>query len=126
MFCPKCGAGFEGGTQFCATCGEALPLVGAPASPAAFRSPGPDPAIKVPDYLVPAILTTLCCCMPFGIAAIVYASQASTKSKAGDIEGALAAAKNASLWSWLSFGSGIIITIIYILLMAVGAISAPK
>jgi hypothetical protein len=127
MFCPKCGAGFESGTQFCATCGEPLPQIGAPAAPVAYRSPGgPDPAVKVPDYLIPAILTTLCCCMPFGIAGIVYASQASTKSRAGDYEGALAAAKNAGLWCWLSFGAGLFVTVIYIILMAVGAISAPK
>ena len=39
---------------------------------------------NIPNYLVQAILTTLFCCLPFGIVAIVYAAQVNTKIEAGD------------------------------------------
>src|SRR5215813_14996770 len=45
--------------------------------------PGPAvPAIQT--YLVPAILVTLFCFLPTGVAAIVFASQVSSKRDAGD------------------------------------------
>jgi hypothetical protein len=66
----------------------------------------PMPRQKVDSYLVPAILSTLCCCLPCGIVAIFYASQVSSKWSAGDDAGAKAAAKNAQLWCWVSFGLG--------------------
>ena len=77
--------------------------------------PGVPPAapVKVDNYLVPAILVTLCCCLPFGIVAIVYAAQVNTKLGAGDYAGAQESAKNAKLWCWLGFGAGILIGIFY-------------
>ena len=70
------------------------------------------PVGSVPNYLVYSILCTLCCCLPFGIAAIVYSSQVNSKLLKGDYEGALAASKNAKLWCWLSFGFGIVVNIL--------------
>lgn len=67
-----------------------------------------------PNYLAPAILTTLFCCTIFGIVAIVYAAQVQGKWYAGDTRGALAASANAKLWCWLSFGSVAVIMVIYI------------
>lgn len=67
---------------------------------------------SVPNYLVQAILTTLCCCLPFGIVAIVYAAQVNGKVAAGDMAGALATSKNAKTWCWVAFGCGIAVWII--------------
>ena len=67
---------------------------------------------KIPNYLVQSILVTLCCCLPGGIAAIVYAAQVNGKQQAGDIAGALAASKNAKKWCWISFAVGIVVNII--------------
>jgi len=61
----------------------------------------------VPNYLVQAILCTICCCLPFGIVAIVYAAQVNGKVAAGDMAGAEAASKNAKTWCWVAFGCGI-------------------
>ena len=44
------------------------------------------------NYLVPAILCTLFCCLPFGIAGILFAVQANAKVQQGDIDGAAVAA----------------------------------
>jgi hypothetical protein len=78
------------------------------------------PGEKIPNYLVQAILVTLCCCLPGGIAAIVYAAQVNTKQAAGDINGALIASQNAKKWCWISFGVGIVVNAILIGLQVVG------
>ncbi len=78
---------------------------------------------NVPNYLVPAILTTLFCCLPFGIVAIVYAAQVNSKLEAGNYQGALQASKNARLWCWLSFGVGLAVIVIYILLVVLTIVS---
>lgn len=66
------------------------------------------PAKCPPTYLVWAILSTLCCCLPFGIAAIVYASNVKTKFNGGDIEGAMKYSERAALWVIISFVAGLI------------------
>ena len=68
-----------------------------------IHSTGPD----VPNYLVPAILTTVFCCLPFGIVAIVYAAQVNSKLAAGDRAGAMAASKSAKTWTFASLFSGL-------------------
>jgi hypothetical protein len=67
----------------------------------------------VPNYLVFAILTTVLCCLPAGIAAIVYAAQVNGKLQAGDIAGAQAASKNAKMWCWIAAGAGVAVGLIY-------------
>ena len=49
------------------------------------------------SYLLPAILCTLFCCLPFGIAGIVFAAQANSKAQQGDLNGASLAASRAKL-----------------------------
>jgi hypothetical protein len=73
-----------------------------------------------PNYLVWAILTTIFCCLPFGIVSIVFAAQVNSKWQAGDYDGALNASKNAKIWSWVSFGVAIIGFVVYIVLIALG------
>lgn len=60
------------------------------------------------NYLVPAILCTLFCCLPFGIAGILFALQANAKVQQGDIDGAAVAASRAKLMCLLSFLLGLI------------------
>lgn len=56
----------------------------------------------IPNNMVWAILTTLFCCLPFGIASIVYAAQVDGKRAAGDIDGARTAAEKARFWAIVS------------------------
>ena len=72
--------------------------------PLAGNQPRPD----VHTYLVPAIISTIFCCMPFGIVAIIFAAQVSTKLNAGDVAGAQKASKNARTWFWAAFFVGLI------------------
>lgn len=69
---------------------------------------------SVPNYLVQSILVTLCCCIPGGIVAIVYAAQVNSKLAAGDYDGALKSSNNAKLWCWISLGVGIVVGLITI------------
>jgi hypothetical protein len=79
------------------------------------------------NQLVPAILTTLFCCLPFGIVAIVKSSQVNQKWQIGDYQGAMQAAEEAKTW-WkrsLIFGAisiGLII-IAYVLIFVIFAAS---
>ena len=74
---------------------------------------------QVPNNLVWAILTTLFCCLPTGIVAIVYAAQVDSKVGAGDVAGARQSARNAATWSWVSLGLGLLFILLYFGLVAV-------
>lgn len=71
---------------------------------------------SVPNYLPQAILVTVFCCLPFGVAAIINAAQVNTKLQAGDYEGAVKASENAKKWCWISFVGGIIVGGIFFLI----------
>lgn len=75
------------------------------------------------NYLVFAILVTIFCCQILGIVSIVFAAQVNSKWNAGDIEGAISASKNAKLWAWVGFGSGLAIIMIFLLLSIFGIIA---
>ena len=98
--------------MFCNNCGKELPenAVACPACGASQASGAAAPAI--PNHLVGAILTTLCCCMPFGIVSIVYAAGVNGKITAGDIEGAKKASENAKTWMITALVCGIVINIL--------------
>ena len=63
---------------------------------------------SVPNYLVPAILSALCC-FPLGIISIVFAAQVNGKVASGDIPGALDASKKAKLFSYIFLGLGLLL-----------------
>jgi hypothetical protein len=89
----------------------------------AFPSPGPPPAPQppVPNYLPQAILTTLFCCLPFGVVSIVFAAQVNGKLAQGDYAGAVASSNSAKTWAWVSFGVGLAGIVLYMLAVAAGS-----
>ena len=109
MHCTNCGQPRADDATVCANC--SAPVQRVPPVPA------------VPNYLVQSILVTLCCCIPFGIVAIVYAAQVNGKLAAGDVAGAQDASKKAKMWSWIAFGAGVIIAIFYALSAALGIVT---
>jgi predicted Zn finger-like uncharacterized protein len=68
----------------------------------------------VPTYMTQAIMVTLCCCWPFGIAAIVNAAKVNTALARGDYEGAVEASEAAKKWCWISAVLGFIVNILYL------------
>ena len=92
---------------------HAPPPVAAGPPPAGMASATVPIQPHVPNYLVQSILATLCCCLPFGVVAIIYAAQVNSKLSAGDTAGAMAASRNARLWCWISLATGLVFTVIY-------------
>ena len=76
----------------------------------------PVPGPAVPNYLVHSILVTLCCCMPFGIVAIVFAAKVDGLVQSGQHAAAVQASKKAKMWCWIGFGVGIPATILVVAL----------
>jgi hypothetical protein len=122
MFCPQCGASNADNAPVCVRCGRNLQAV-IPVPP--IQTPGVvlPPGASMQNYLVFAILATVFCCPATGIPAIIYAAQVNGKLQAGDLAGAKAASDNAKLWCWISFGVGIVGTVLYILLIMLGLLS---
>jgi len=89
-----------------------FPELSANVPPPLSPPPRTPTTVRVQNYLVQAILLTVCCCPPFGIPAIVYAAQVNGKLTAGDIAGAQEASRKAKMWCWISFGLGVISNII--------------
>ena len=79
---------------------------------------------KKPDnFLVWSILSTILCCLPLGIVAIVYSSKVDTLYSAGQYAEAEDAAKKAKTCTLIGAGVGLLVALIYILLIAVGVAS---
>jgi len=78
-------------------------------------------APPIQTYLVPAILVTLFCFFPTGIAAIVYATQVSSKRDTGDYIGAARASKQARMWTIVSLAVGVAVFAIVVIAAAAGS-----
>ncbi|HQK76922.1 MAG TPA: CD225/dispanin family protein [Candidatus Hydrogenedentes bacterium] len=76
------------------------------------------------NYLVESIVVTICCCLPFGIAAIVFAAQVNGKLQAGDIAGAQDAANKAKMFCWIGFGIGLLVNLIVIIVQALAVMAS--
>ena len=75
--------------------------------------PEPEPIGQKPDnLLVWSILTTVLCCLPLGIVAIVYSAKVDNLWNMGKYEEAVKAAQNAKLFCLISLGLGVISFII--------------
>ena len=118
MFCTQCGASNADSATVCLQCGRSLqtPPSLSPQPPGIIQAP----TVYVPNYLVFAILSTVLCCLPAGIPAIVYAAQVNGKLQVGDIAGAQIASQNAKMWCWISFGLGLAFCFIYGIIVAAG------
>ncbi len=69
------------------------------------------------NWLVESILVTLFCCLPFGIAGIIFATQVNTKFQMGDHAGALQASQDAGKWTKIGFFVGLGVYVLYIIAM---------
>lgn len=79
---------------------------------------------SVPNYLWQSIVVTVLCCLPFGVVSIVHAAKVDSLLAQGDIVGANAASKSAKTWAIAgvaTWGVGIGIYLIFMVVVAVGA-----
>lgn len=110
MFCRTCGTQLNASASKCLACGESIRQ----------QPPLPDTPVQIPNYLVHAILVTICCCLPFGIPAIVYAAQVNDKIQSGDIHGAMECSRKAKMWVTWSFVLGLLVSVLSFLITLAG------
>ena len=67
---------------------------------------------KPENYLVWAILTTVMCCVPFGIVSIVNATKVDSLWASGDQAGAIKASENAKKWAIIGAISGAVVAVV--------------
>ena len=94
MYCTNCGNELPQGAKVCGHCNQPTP----------YFPPPPD----VPNYLVHSIVMTVCCCLPFGIVALVNAAQVNSKLAAGNVAGAEMSSRKAKTWCIVALITGIV------------------
>ena len=87
-----------------------------------FNGMNQKPVNWVP-YLVLSIISTLCCCLPFGVVGIVFSAKINSSMTAGNLEEAQNNAKMAKIWIIVSFAICILTWLIYMILIVTGAVS---
>lgn len=92
---PALPPGFESGNPYAAS---DTSTYGSP------QIPGHDLPNHLALSITAAVLSFLCCCIPFGIVPIIFSMQVKSKWANGDFEGAKTASSNAKLWAWISIG----------------------
>lgn len=75
----------------------------------------PQKSINGTTYLIFAIISTLLCCLPLGIVAIVYASKINSLQRSGDYAGAQNAAKKAKMFTIIGTVAALVVSIFYII-----------
>ncbi len=116
MHCAKCGSPNPDNATACGSCGASLAN---PYGTAQARGP-------INNYLIPAIFSTVCCCLPLGIVSIVYAAQVNGKLSGGDVAGAQESANKAKMWFWIAFGLGLLVNALVLIVQILGAVIAVQ
>ena len=78
------------------------------------------------NYLVWAILSTIFCCLPLGVASIVFAAQVSSKWAMGDYAGAEDSSRKAKQFALWGTIVGVVFDLLIIVFYAVVLIAAWK
>ncbi len=129
MYCAVCGTNNDDSALHCIQCGAKLgatqppPPVAVVPMPAA---PGTSLAVAIPNYMVQAILMTVCCCLPMGIACIIKASKVDKLLALRDYDGAKLASDENKKLLWIGLGLGIAAAVIWTIIEIIGIAAANK
>lgn len=111
-FCPNCGKPNSLNATFCASCGK--PLTSQPEEK-------PTQNTCPPSYLVWSILTTILCCLPFGIISIVFANKVEKLWYMGQYKEAQNASEKAKIWAIASAASSAVIFFFWFIFMIIAS-----
>ncbi len=75
------------------------------------------------NYLVESILATIFCCLPFGVAGIVFASRVNSAYDRGDYDEAEQASQDAWKWTKISIIIGVVVGVLSFVGGIVGGMS---
>uniref|UniRef100_A0A674IHY9 Uncharacterized protein n=1 Tax=Terrapene triunguis TaxID=2587831 RepID=A0A674IHY9_9SAUR len=75
---------------------------------------------NVPTYLALSIFNLLCCCLPLGIAALIFSLRVENAAGTGDMERASQASRTARMLNIIGIVVGVIFLIIIIVVVVVG------
>ncbi|MDR2693201.1 MAG: CD225/dispanin family protein [Chitinispirillales bacterium] len=134
--CSNCGAELKPAANFCSNCGATqAEVVRAemfdPAAAAQVAAPAPSAGAvrlaadraaqprKIENHLIKSIIATVCCCIPFGVVGIVYATRVDTFLNQGNRAAAEDASMKAGLWSNLAIGIGLVVNLLVTILSVV-------
>lgn len=155
MNCPNCGTSNLDNATLCIHCGRPLSAASGsyvPPAPAvettsSYTPPPPPPPPSsggyvppppsspssagvpggpIPNYLVHSIIVTLCCCLPLGIVAIVFAAQVNSKLAIGDVSGARDASKKAKMFVMIGVGLGLLAWLVWAAFFSAGVMEAIR
>lgn len=138
-FCTNCGQPIEGDVRFCTYCGTPVPQAeptpppyepqaaygqqnsyeAPPQQPQPTRTQQPT-GPKPKNYLVLAILSTILCCLPFGIVSIIYAAKVDNYWNAGNYYDAEQASRKAKGWMLAAVITCLVVCLLYVILIVYG------
>lgn len=96
----------------------------APQQGTGYQTYAPGMTTPPSNHLVMAILTTIFCCLPFGIVSIVKAAQVNNLWSSGQYDAARKSANDAKKWWMISAGVGVAVMVLYfgaVILVGVGS-----
>lgn len=82
------------------------------------------PPLKPNNHMALAIITTVCCCLPFGIVGIVKASQVNSLYLSRQYAAAQKSADDAKKWSIIGIIIGVVIWVIYMAVYGIAFLAA--
>ena len=121
LYCPYCRAQVAKDTKFCSSCGKEIPTNAVNMNPEPTiqnEIPTIAPA-EIKTHLVGAILTSLFCCLPFGITSIVFAAKVYSQKEKGDYVKAMEYSEKAEKWVYRSVIAGVIWVILWFIGMLI-------
>jgi len=109
---------------------QTAPLAGGQGGVASQQPAGGQPAYaagayggaggaKIDTWLWQSIVATLLCCLPLGIVAIVFSSQAQSAMNVGNMAEAQAKAKQAKTFTLIAVGLGVAAIVLYVVFVFV-------
>ena len=72
-------------------------------------------------WMAESILVPIFCCLPFGIAGIVFAAKVSSLYAAGQYAEAVEASNNAAKWTKIGFFVGLAVMVIYMIFLFINS-----